>query len=81
MPAASPVRFTLTEIASVSVVVVPEAVERPNQAALSLKLQDKVPPVGLLRLSSCAAGFAPPATPLNPSVIGLRRMEGVEPEP
>ena len=76
MPVASPARLTLAEIESVSVVVVPEAVERLNQAALSDKLHDKVPPVGFVRLMSWAAGFALPAMPEKLRAVGVSRIVG-----
>ena len=78
MPAARPVRFTAAEMESVSVVVVPEPVERLSQAALSLVVHDKVPPLGFVRLINCAAGAVPPATAEKLSVFGLREMLGAE---
>src|SRR5437016_14307262 len=55
---------------SVSVVVVPEAVLSCNQAALSLSVQDKVPPPVLVRANGCADGFAPPTVPEKAKFVG-----------
>src|SRR5256885_1618014 len=55
---------------SVSVVVVPEAVLRSNQAALSLSVQDKVPPPILVRANGFADGFAPPTVPEKAKFVG-----------
>src|SRR5438477_13208016 len=55
---------------SVSVVVVPEAVLSNNQAALSLSVQDKVPPPILVRANGCADGFAPPTVPEKAKFVG-----------
>jgi hypothetical protein len=64
-----------------SVVVIPEPVERFSQAALSLVVQDKVPPLGFVSVICWAVGAVPPATPEKLSVLGLREMLGVEPDP
>lgn len=55
----------------------PEACVRFSQAALALRLHDNVPPVGFVRLISCAAGAVPPATPEKLSAVGLSDMLGV----
>src|SRR5437016_11650280 len=55
---------------SVSVVVVPEAVLRSNQAALSLSVQDKVPPPILVSANGFADGFAPPTVPEKAKFVG-----------
>lgn len=68
--------MTLAEIESVSVVVVPETPESPNQAALEFALHVSVPPEGFLRLISWAAGDVPPAIPEKLSAVGVIEMLG-----
>lgn len=70
--------MTPADIESDSVVVVPEIVAGLSQAALLLTLHDNVPPVGFVRLISCAAGAVPPAIPEKPSAVGLSEMLGVD---
>ena len=62
--------MTLALMVSVSVVVVPEAVLSSNQAALSLSVQDKVPPPILVSANGCADGFAPPTVPEKAKFVG-----------
>jgi hypothetical protein len=45
---------------------------------LLLTLHDNVPPVGFVRLISCAAGAVPPATPEKLSAVGLSEILGVD---
>jgi hypothetical protein len=63
---------------SVSVVVVPEATERPSQDALEARLHDKVPPVGFARLIGCGAGAVLPATPEKLKAAGLSEILGAD---
>lgn len=67
---------------SVSVEVVPNAVESVSHAALSLIVHDNVPPVGFVKLKSWAAGLAPPETAEKLSAIGdiFNVGAAVEPE-
>lgn len=60
VPADNPAVLTATVIGSVSMVVVPDAEPRVNQAALSLILQERVPPPVFVTLSVLAAGLAAP---------------------
>ena len=62
--------MTLALMVSVSVVVVPEAVLSCSQAALSLSVQDKVPPPVLVSANGCADGFAPPTVPEKAKFVG-----------
>ena len=78
VPAAKPVVFTVAEMESVSVVVMPEPVESVSQAAFSLVVHDKVLPLGFVRLISCAVGAVPPTTAEKLSALGLSEMVGVE---
>jgi hypothetical protein len=62
---------------SISVVVVPLVILRPNHAAVSVSVQVNVPPVGLDNVTGLASGGGPPATPEKLKLVGLSRMLGV----
>src|SRR5262249_4453466 len=56
---------------------VPAAVVANNiHGWLALAVQLSVPPPVFLMLRSCAAGFGPPATPANVSVVGFTDKVG-----
>ena len=73
MPAANPLRLI---VALTEPVLVPDTGLRANHAALSLTVHDKVPPPVLLILNVFAAGFPPPAVPINPRLVVLSPMAG-----
>ena len=73
MPVASPAGLTLAASAPAPE---PEAGLRVNQAAFSLALQLKGPPV-LLMVTVCAAGLAPPCWAVKESAVGLAPMAGL----
>ena len=66
-------------------VIVPEFVplagDRPSQLALSEAVQLMLPPPVLLTDSVLAAGFGPPAVPLNDRLVGLTDSDGAEKAP
>ncbi len=73
MPVANPVGLTV----AVSVPVPePEAGLKVNQAALSLAVQLKAPPV-LLMVTVCGMGLAPPCMAVKESAVGLAPMAGL----
>ena len=76
-PAARPVVDTLALMLSVSVVVVPLEILRASQAAVSVSVHVKVPPVGFDSVRGLASGAGPPATPEKLRLVGLSRMLGV----
>src|SRR5512134_399538 len=72
-----PVVETLALMLSISVVVVPLVILRPNHAVVSVNVQVNVPPVGLVNVMGLASGDGPPATPEKLKLVGLSRMLGV----
>ena len=68
MPAAKPVRFTLAVTVPL---LVPDTGLRVNHAALSEALQLTVPLPLLEMLIGLAAGFVPPAVPVNVRLVGV----------
>jgi hypothetical protein len=76
-PAAKPLVDTLALMLSVSVVVVPLITLRPSQAAVSVSVHVKVPPVGFDTVIGLASGAGPPTMPEKLKLVGLSRMLGV----
>jgi hypothetical protein len=52
--------------------LLPDTGLRPNHAALSEAVQDKIPPPVLEMLMGFAAGFVPPTVPVNVRLVGLK---------
>ena len=75
VPAANPVVFTLAVTVPL---LVPDTGLRVNHAALSLAVQDKVPPPTFETTMDCAEGFVPPTVPAKPRLVVLSPMAGVE---
>ena len=77
VPAVSPDVFTVTEIGSVSVVVVPEAWLKVNQAALSAINQVKVSAPPLVIFTDLATGLPAPCIAVNDKLAGLSPIVGL----
>src|SRR2546426_9274747 len=68
VPAAKPVRFTLVVTVPV---LVPDAGDKVNHAAVLLAVQARVPPPVLEILNVVGAGLAPPAVPEKARLLRL----------
>ena len=76
VPAASPDVLMVTEMESVSAVVVPETAFRVSHVALSLTDQDSVPLPVFVKFTVFAVGLPAPWMAVNERLAGLSPMVG-----